>query len=199
MEARRYRAQGAGEHIGYAVGDTSPQAALGKILVAATGRGVCAVLLGDDLTTLAAELTSRFPQAQLAYDPSLSPHLDVVLTHLHEHPSTASLPLDLRGTAFQARVWAALRQIPRGATCSYASLATNIGAPRAVRAVARACVQNPAAIVVPCHRVVGSDGKLTGYRWGLDRKRALLNLESRRTPAAGPNQVISKLDNEEYP
>jgi len=191
MQARRYRAQGAGERIGYILagaplpasgvepGDASAGTGLGRLLVAATARGVCAVLLGDDDATLTAELTRRFPRAELAPDPALEPQVDGVLAQLTEHPGALALPLDLRGTAFQARVWAALRTIPRGTTQSYAQLAEAIGAPRSVRAVANACGQNPAAILVPCHRVVGSDGKLTGYRWGIERKRALLALESR--------------------
>ncbi len=184
MQARRFRAQGAGEHIGYALADASlptarvlPPADLGRILVAATARGICAVLLGDDEAALTAELALRFPRAALAPDSSLAPHLAAVLAQLEEHPSAHSLPLDLRGTAFQARVWAALRAIPRGVTTSYAQLAAAVGSPEATRAVANACAQNPAAIVVPCHRVIGSNGKLTGYRWGIERKRALLALE----------------------
>lgn len=186
MQARRYRAQGAGERIGYILAGAPLPASgasagigLGRLLVAATARGVCAVLLGDDNAALTAELTRRFPRAELAPDPTLGPHLDAILAELTEHPGSLALPLDLRGTAFQARVWAALRTIPRGTTQSYAQLAEAIGAPRSVRAVANACGQNPVAIVVPCHRVVGSNGKLTGYRWGVERKRALLALERR--------------------
>jgi AraC family transcriptional regulator of adaptative response/methylated-DNA-[protein]-cysteine methyltransferase len=175
MEARRYRGRGAGERIGYTL--AAAGTTLGRVLVAATERGVCAVLLGDDEAALTAELVRRFPCADLRPDPGLTPLLSAVLAGLEEHPSAHALPLDLRGTAFQARVWAALGAIPRGATTSYAQLAAAIGSPRAVRAVARACAQNPAAIVVPCHRVVASDGKLTGYRWGLERKRALLAIE----------------------
>jgi AraC family transcriptional regulator of adaptative response/methylated-DNA-[protein]-cysteine methyltransferase len=210
MEARTYRAQGAGEHIRYTTAPApcstaassapssgsatstssslgpSSQPSLGHVFVAATDRGVCAVLLGDDTPSLIAELTTRFPKATLAEDPALTPHIQTVLAHLREHPSATTLPLDLRGTAFQARVWAALRTIPRGTTCSYAALATAIGAPKAVRAVARACAQNPAAIVVPCHRVVGSNGKLTGYRWGLARKRTLLALEAYASHSESP-------------
>ncbi len=186
MEARRYRAQGAGERIGYVVAHTaaaSPafsEADLGYILLAATEEGVCAVLLGEDAEALVAELTGRFPRAELAPEATLAPHLSAVLAQIEEHPSAQTLPLDLRGTAFPARVWAALRTIPRGETRSYTQMAAAIGAPSAVRAVAAACGQNPAAILVPCHRVLGADGKLTGYRWGLSRKRALLALEKRR-------------------
>jgi AraC family transcriptional regulator of adaptative response/methylated-DNA-[protein]-cysteine methyltransferase len=182
MAARRYRAQGAGERIGYALGDAPGP--LGRLLVAATGRGVCAVLLGDQDDELAADLASRFPRAELAFDTALAPHLAAVLAQIEEHPGAQELPLDLRGTTFQARVWAELRAIPRGSTTSYSHLAAAIGSPRAVRAVANACARNPAAIVVPCHRVIGADGRLTGYRWGLDRKRTLLALESEGLRAA---------------
>ena len=185
MQARRYHAQGAGERIGYALADAplpslSGGKAAGKsrMLVAATARGVCAVFLEDEDAALVAELGRRFPRAQLAPDPELVPYVSAILDGLEEHPSARSLPLDLRGTAFQARVWAALQAIPRGTTCTYAQLAAAIGAPKAVRAVGTACGQNPVSIVVPCHRVVGSTGKLTGYRWGLERKRALLALEA---------------------
>ncbi|HEY0784267.1 MAG TPA: bifunctional DNA-binding transcriptional regulator/O6-methylguanine-DNA methyltransferase Ada [Acidobacteriaceae bacterium] len=183
MAPRQYRAQGAGERIGYTVGEAplftaGLRTTLGRVAVAATSRGVCAVLLGSEDAELREELAQRFPRAQLAPDATLSGHLAAVLAQLSEHPAALSLPLDLRGTAFQARVWAALRAIPRGTTCSYGQLAAAIGAPTAVRAVAAACGQNPAAIVVPCHRVVGADGKLTGYRWGTERKRALLALEA---------------------
>jgi AraC family transcriptional regulator of adaptative response/methylated-DNA-[protein]-cysteine methyltransferase len=181
MQARRFRAQGAGEHIGYAIADAPlPSITSGKqsrMLVASTARGVCAIFLGDEDASLAAELARRFPRAELAPNTNLAPQVAAILAHLNEHPSAASLPLDLRGTAFQARVWAALQAIPRGTTCTYAQLAAAIGSPKAVRAVGTACGQNPASILVPCHRVVGSDGKLTGYRWGLERKRALLALE----------------------
>ncbi len=184
MQAKRYRAQGTGERISYAIADapipsttSGKQAETSRMLVASTARGVCAVFLGDDDATLAAELSRRFPRAELAPDTNLAPQVAAVLDALKEHPSAQSLPLDLRGTAFQARVWAALQAIPRGATCTYAQLAEAIGSPQAVRAVGTACGQNPASIIVPCHRVVGSDGKLTGYRWGIDRKRALLAIE----------------------
>ncbi len=173
MAAKRFRAGGPGERIGYAIGPAP--SGLGLALVGATERGVCAVLLGDDQGELAAELRRRFPLATIAEDPALARHCESVLSGT---TAERELPLDLRGTAFQARVWASLRAIPRGETRSYAQVAASVGNPKAVRAVARACAQNPAAIVVPCHRVVGSDGSLTGYRWGIERKRALLALES---------------------
>ena len=176
MAARRYRAGGAGEQIGYAVAPAPCE--LGWVLVAATGRGVCAVLLGDDAAELRAELGRRFPAASLMEDGSLAEHCELVFAALAPGSAARELPLDLRGTAFQARVWAALRAIPHGETRSYAQVAASLGNAKAVRAVARACAQNPVALVVPCHRVVGSNGALTGYRWGLERKKTLLAREA---------------------
>jgi AraC family transcriptional regulator of adaptative response/methylated-DNA-[protein]-cysteine methyltransferase len=181
MTPKIYQAGGRGERIGYLV-QSLP--VLGHMLVAATDRGVCAVLLGDDSATLAAELGTRFPAAALNEDPSLHSQWARVAQCCHESSDAASLPLDLRGTAFQARFWATLQSIPRGETRSYAQVAAAIGKPSAVRAVASACAHNPAALVVPCHRVIGSNGKLTGYRWGLERKRRLL--ESEKTAAHTP-------------
>ena len=177
MTSRAYRARGKGEHIRYVTG-AAPEA-FGRVLVAATDRGVCAVLLGDHDSELSAELSARFPAASVAEDQALQPWLLDVLGLLTTSPMVRTLPLDLRATAFQARVWAALSSIPRGETRSYAEVATALGCPSAVRAVASACARNPAALLVPCHRVVGSNGKLTGYRWGIGRKRLLLDLESR--------------------
>jgi AraC family transcriptional regulator of adaptative response/methylated-DNA-[protein]-cysteine methyltransferase len=122
-------------------------------------------------------LRTQFPLAQIRLEPRLEPHLGEVLSQFTEHPAALDLPLDLRATAFQMRVWEALRRIPRGETRSYAQLAASLGQPTAVRAVARACATNPVAVVIPCHRVIGSDGKLTGYRWGVERKKKLLELE----------------------
>jgi AraC family transcriptional regulator of adaptative response/methylated-DNA-[protein]-cysteine methyltransferase len=149
------------------------------VLLAATERGVCAVAMGDGDEALEAELKARFPRAALYADRGLSDLLEQVTSQFTEHPAAVDLPLDLRATAFQMRVWEALRRIPRGETRSYAEVARELGQPTAVRAVARACATNPVAVVVPCHRVVGSDGKLTGYRWGVERKRRLLELERR--------------------
>lgn len=178
-----YRAGGRNLSIGYAIGTprwgtgASQDAPLGRLLVAATPRGLCAVLLGDSQEDLLAQLRSRFPAAKLAPDPSLNSMLEQVLSQFTEHPAALDLPLDLRATAFQMRVWEALRRVPRGETRTYAQLAREIGQPRAVRAVARACATNSVAVVVPCHRVIGSDGNLTGYRWGVERKKRLLELE----------------------
>jgi AraC family transcriptional regulator of adaptative response/methylated-DNA-[protein]-cysteine methyltransferase len=175
MEPRQYRSGGTALEIRYAV----ERCPLGNVLVAATERGVCAVFLGDDEQQLRSELQARFPRAELLGEtgPHLEAALSAVQAAMGEHPAARDLPLDLRGTAFQARVWEALRAIPPGETRSYAQVAQAIGAPSAVRAVAGACAANPVALVVPCHRVVGSDGKLTGYRWGVERKRVLLALE----------------------
>lgn len=174
MAAKRYQARGRGEQIGYISGTSG---SMGQVLVAATERGICAVLMGRDAATLVDDLRLRFPHAKLNEDKLLQPKLAAVLQTLIEPAAAQELPLDLRATAFQARVWAALAAIPRGETRSYAQVAADLGNGKAVRAVARACAQNPVALLVPCHRVVGSDGKLTGYRWGLERKQALLAIE----------------------
>ena len=151
---------------------------LGTVLAAQTDRGVCAILLGDDPQQLAQELRRRFPSATLAEEGSYKELLRRVIA-LIDHPQTgADLPLDIRGTAFQQRVWQALRRIPAGHTLSYTELAEAIGAPRAVRAVASACAANTLAVAVPCHRVVGKGGSLAGYRWGVERKQALLAREA---------------------
>lgn len=176
MTPKTYRSRGQGVRIGYASG-ASP---LGRLLVAATDRGVCAVLMASTREQAEAELRKLFPAAELRPNPELQPMLEQVLSQLTEHPAALDLPLDLRATAFQMRVWEALRAIPRGQTRTYAQLAKDIGQPTAVRAVARACATNPAAVVVPCHRVIGSDGTLTGYRWGVERKKKLLEMEAAR-------------------
>jgi AraC family transcriptional regulator, regulatory protein of adaptative response / methylated-DNA-[protein]-cysteine methyltransferase len=166
------------ERIRYGFGDS----ALGGVLVARSSEGVCAILFGDDADALATDLATRFPHAHLQRDDD-SMHADVkAITGLIEAPMRdPQLPLDIRGTAFQRQVWSALRAIPRGATASYADIAARIGAPASVRAVAGACAANPLAVVVPCHRVVRRDGGLSGYRWGIERKRALLQREAAAT------------------
>lgn len=173
MQPSQYRAQGRGLRIGYTTG-SSP---LGRILVAATERGLCAVIMGEDDADLEQKLRKQFPAAELSEDGQLAVKLGQVLDQMAEHPAVLDLPLDLRATAFQMRVWEALRRIPRGETRTYAEVAREIGQPTAVRAVANACASNPVAVVIPCHRVVGSDGKLTGYRWGVERKKKLLEIE----------------------
>jgi AraC family transcriptional regulator of adaptative response/methylated-DNA-[protein]-cysteine methyltransferase len=183
MQPARYKKGGAGTTLRVA---TSPSP-LGVVLVAATEIGVAAIFLGDDRKSLDEALQARFPKAEkIAADKELAKTLARVVS-LIEHPASSDLPLDIRGTAFEHKVWTALQEIPIGTTASYAEVAKRIGAPKAVRAVARACAANSIAIAVPCHRVVGSDGNLTGYRWGIERKRQLLASEARiaarRTPA----------------
>lgn len=174
MTPRRYRAGGADTDIRFAIA----QCALGALLVAASPQGVCAIALGDDADALARELQDRFPQARLSGDDADFARVVAQVVGFVEAPRIGlALPLDLRGTAFQQRVWAALRAIPPGQTLSYTELAQRIGAPAAVRAVASACAANTLAVAVPCHRVVRTDGSLSGYRWGVARKRALLDRE----------------------
>ena len=176
MTPARFRAGGAGEEIRFAVGACS----LGAILVAATARGVCAILLGDDPEELAHDLERRFPRARLVGADAAFERTVALAVGLVERPRLGeTLPLDIRGTAFQQRVWRALRDVPPGRTVSYTEVATAIGAPRAFRAVAQACAANPLAVAIPCHRVVRTDGGLSGYRWGIERKRALLEREAR--------------------
>jgi len=180
MSPSTYRAGGLGLEVRYSIAPC----ALGHVLVATTERGVCAILLGDERPSLERELAARLPRATrtVATDTLTDELAEVV--RLAADPSRApSLPLDLQGTAFQARVWRALREIPAGQTRSYLEIARDIGAPGSARAVGRACASNLLAIAIPCHRAVSSSGALTGYRWGLHRKTALL--ESERA-AAGP-------------
>ncbi len=173
MRPLEYRNRGKGLVIGYTTG-SSP---LERILIAATERGLCAVILGKNDAEVTGQLQRQFPEAEIVARPELTEMLEQVLSQMMEHPAALDLPLDLRATAFQMRVWQALKLIPRGETRTYAELARLIGQPTAVRAVARACATNPVALVIPCHRVIGSDGKLTGYRWGVERKKKLLALE----------------------
>jgi AraC family transcriptional regulator, regulatory protein of adaptative response / methylated-DNA-[protein]-cysteine methyltransferase len=173
MRMQDYRNRGRNLVIGYTTG-ASP---LGRILIAATDRGLCAVIMDSSDATLLSRLRQQFPAAEISPRPDLAATLDQVLTALTEHPAALDLPLDLRATAFQMRVWEALKCIPRGETRTYTEVACAIGQPTAVRAVARACATNPVAVVIPCHRVVGSNGKLSGYRWGVERKERLLELE----------------------
>jgi AraC family transcriptional regulator of adaptative response/methylated-DNA-[protein]-cysteine methyltransferase len=155
------------------------QCSLGSVLVARIDRGVCAILLGDAPEHLVQELTRRFPQTDLIRaDDELGGSLAKVVGLVEAPAEAVDLLLDLRGTAFQQRVWQALREIPAGSTASYRELARRIGAPASIRAVARACAANALAVAVPCHRVIRSDGSLSGYRWGVRRKRALLQREA---------------------
>jgi AraC family transcriptional regulator of adaptative response/methylated-DNA-[protein]-cysteine methyltransferase len=175
MTPTHYRAGGADTDIRFAIGACS----LGAILVAQSARGVCAIALGDDPDALARELQDRFPNARLIGGDAAFERLIARVVGFVEAPALGlDLPLDVRGTAFQQRVWQALRALPAGTTASYAEVAARIGAPKAVRAVAQACGANPLAVAIPCHRVVRTDGTLSGYRWGVERKRALLAREA---------------------
>ena len=175
MSPARFRRGGEGEQIRFAVGDCS----LGKILIAATEQGVCAILLGDHQESLVRDLKDRFPHANLVGGDPEFDALAAKAIGLVEAPTKAvDLPLDIRGTAFQQKIWNVIRKIPAGATTSYGQIANSVGSPGAARAIAGACAANPLAVAVPCHRVVRRDGSLSGYRWGVERKRALLQREA---------------------
>jgi AraC family transcriptional regulator of adaptative response/methylated-DNA-[protein]-cysteine methyltransferase len=182
MTPRMMRAGGAGSLIRY----TTAASPLGRMLVAATSSGVCAIAFGRDDAELVADLRARFDKAQLVPAKGntgwLADAVAFVASQTTEHPLAATFPLDVRATAFQQRVWKALQQIPRGETRSYSALARDLGKPTAARAVVAACGANPVAIAVPCHRVVAHDGSLTGYRWGVERKRKLLAAEAAARP-----------------
>lgn len=174
MTPSDYRSGGLQAEIRFAVGECS----LGSILVAASDRGICAILLGDDPDALTRDLQDRFPDANLIGGDAEFERLVAKVVGFVEAPRTGlDLPLDVRGTAFQQRGWQALRKIPAGSRASYADIAEHIGSPKSVRAVAQACGANAVAVAIPCHRVVRSDGGLSGYRWGVARKRALLERE----------------------
>lgn len=174
MTPSAYRRGGAGERIAYATAETP----LGRILVAATDRGVCALRFGETEPALVTELEHEFPRAGLVHDPDgLEPYVKAVRAHLSGRQTSLDFPLDVRATAFQQQVWNALRSIPYGEVRSYREVAGMIGEPTAVRAVARACATNPVALAIPCHRVLRASGHLSGYRWGIDRKRVLLDRE----------------------
>jgi AraC family transcriptional regulator of adaptative response/methylated-DNA-[protein]-cysteine methyltransferase len=175
MTPTAYRAGGAYEDIRFGVGQSS----LGAILVASSDKGFAAILLGDDPDALVRDLQDRFPRARLTGGDADFERLVARVVGLIEAPGIGlDLPLDVRGTAFQQRVWQALRDIPAGRTVSYAEVARAIGAPKAVRAVAGACAANNLAVAIPCHRVVRNDGALSGYAWGVDRKQALIDREA---------------------
>lgn len=176
MTPKSWRAGGEGVRIWFALGACS----LGDILVAQSAKGICAILLGEDADALLRELQDSFPQAELVGGDAAFEQVVARVVGFIEHPQAGlGLPLDIRGTAFQQRVWQALRDIPPGATVSYAEVARRIGSPNAVRAVAGACAANKLAVAIPCHRVVRNDGALSGYRWGVERKRALLEKEAK--------------------
>lgn len=175
MTPTRFRAGGEAQQIRFAVGECS----LGSILVATTDKGVCAILFGDDPDRLVRDLQDRFDKAELIGGDAAFEALVAQVVGFVEQPRLGlDLPLDVRGTAFQQRVRRALREIPAGQTASYAQVAEQIGKPSAVRAVAQACAANALAVAIPCHRVVRNDGALSGYRWGVERKRALLDREA---------------------
>jgi AraC family transcriptional regulator of adaptative response/methylated-DNA-[protein]-cysteine methyltransferase len=177
MTPGSYRSGGERAVIRFAVG----QCSLGAILVAQSDRGICAIFLGDDPDALARELEDRFPKARLIGGDREFERLVGQVVGFVEAPRIGlGLPLDLRGTAFQERVWRALSRIPPGETVSYTELARRMGSPGSVRAVGSACGANPIAVAIPCHRVVRKDGDLAGYRWGVERKRALLEREAGR-------------------
>jgi AraC family transcriptional regulator of adaptative response/methylated-DNA-[protein]-cysteine methyltransferase len=176
MTPSAYRKGGAGEEICHAIGRSS----LGCVLVAATRRGVCAISIGDDPAELRADLKGRFPQAKFVEPSSAYAELVAEVIRFVDDPTHAhglTLPLDIRGTMFQRRVWEALRAIPPGETATYGEIARRIGTPHAVRAVASACGANKLAVAIPCHRVISAGGGLAGYRWGIERKRRLLERE----------------------
>jgi AraC family transcriptional regulator of adaptative response/methylated-DNA-[protein]-cysteine methyltransferase len=176
MTPSNYRAGGANTEIRFAIGECS----LGSILVASSKKGVCAILLGDDPDALARDLQDRFPKSNLIGGDNEFEQLVAKVVGFIEAPAIGlDLPLDVRGTAFQQRVWQALREIPAGSTVSYTDIANRIGSPNAVRAVAGACAAKALAVAIPCHRVVKRDGALSGYRWGVERKRILLEREAK--------------------
>jgi AraC family transcriptional regulator, regulatory protein of adaptative response / methylated-DNA-[protein]-cysteine methyltransferase len=177
----RFAAGGRGEQIGW----YSARSPFGWVIVGSTKRGLCWLALADTKAEAEATLRKGFPLATLHSDPSLKGMIDSALAMVsgssNPPQELASLQLDLRGTAFQLRVWQALRRIPRGETRSYSQVAQELGMPKAARAVARACAVNRVSLVVPCHRVIGATGALTGYGWGVERKRMLLEAESRES------------------
>lgn len=175
MTPATYRRGGKSTHIGYTIVDCP----LGRLLIAATEKGICAICLGDSDADLEAALFSEYPAAEIQRDGvELSQWVNTLLSHLSGQQPQLDLPIDVQATAFQWRVWESLRAIPYGSTRSYGEIAQDLGDPKAARAVARACATNPVAIVVPCHRIVREDGSLGGYRWGLERKQQLLAQES---------------------
>lgn len=186
MTPATYRRGGLGAEIDFTLA-ASP---LGRLLLAATSRGVCRVMIGDADTTLERELREEYPHATIRrHDRMLSAQVKVLLDYLRGRAPHPELPLDVRATAFQWRVWRQLRAIPYGETRTYREVAAEIGKPSATRAVARACATNPVALLIPCHRVIRTDGSLGGYRWGLDRKQTLLDAERKRRKALQPSAL----------
>jgi AraC family transcriptional regulator, regulatory protein of adaptative response / methylated-DNA-[protein]-cysteine methyltransferase len=189
MTPARYRNGGAGIDLMFAIGECW----LGSILIAATNKGVACVLIGDDPDILLRNLQDRFPQASLHGGDKAFEALSAKVIALVDQPSIrADIPLDIQGTVFQHKVWKALTSIPAGKTASYAEIAKRIGDPKAVRAVAGACGANPVGVIIPCHRVVRSDGALSGYRWGIERKRALQDREVKSKTDSPQNSVKAR-------
>ncbi len=180
MTPGKFLAGGRGEKIGFAIAEVngaSGNPGLGWLIIGSTDRGICWLALADSEKAAEATLRAEFPAAEIAPDPTLSKTIAKVLKLVRGEKQTENLPLDLRGTAFQLRVWKALQEIPAGETRTYSQLAAEMGIPASTRAVARACATNRVSVLVPCHRVVGVSGSLTGYRWGIERKQALLASE----------------------
>jgi len=194
MTPATYRRGGAGMRIGYTIVESS----LGRLLIAATERGVCSVCLGDSNEPLEKALHEEYPRAVIERDAAgLEAHVRQIREHLSGRMPTLDLPVDVQATAFQWKVWQALRDIPYGETRSYSEIARAVGSPRAVRAVGHACATNRVAVVIPCHRAVRQDGSLGGYRWGLGRKRALLDRErakSKPAPAGRASRAAASKD-----
>lgn len=187
MEPRQYQSGGKGVWMQYAVADSW----LGRVLVAATERGICAILFGDDDAQLARDLHERFHAANIEQGTAgFASSLVEVLAAIETPSLAVNLPLDIIGTAFQQRIWAALRAIPMGETASYAEIAGHVGSPKASRAVAAACAANPLAVAIPCHRVIRGNGELSGYRWGVERKRRLLEREAEKAGKPRPSSNI---------
>jgi len=167
-----------GSPIRFAVGESS----LGRVLAATSEKGICAILIGDNGEDLVEDLRKRFPQARLVFGGTEFQRVTHRVVELVEAPATTfEFPLDVRGTIFQRRVWMALREVPAGSTTTYADVAKRIGRPKAVRAVGSAIAANPIAVAIPCHRVIRSNGEISGYHWGVQRKRKLLSREARRS------------------
>ncbi|MBY0510578.1 MAG: bifunctional DNA-binding transcriptional regulator/O6-methylguanine-DNA methyltransferase Ada [Rhodospirillaceae bacterium] len=183
MTPSAYKAGGADMDITFAVGESS----LGAVLVAHSTKGICAIFMGDDADALILDLRRRFPRAAISHGGQGFAKSVADVVRMVDKPGLGlDLPLDVRGTAFQKRVWQALQKIPAGTTASYTDIARHIGKPKSVRAVGQACGANPLAVVIPCHRVVRGDGDLAGYRWGVERKRALLKAEASARPSSKP-------------
>ena len=177
MTPSAYRAGGAGKEIRFA----AERCSLGVVVVAATEKGICAILLGDDVDALVRGLQDRFPKALfVGGDAAFEDWVARVVGFIDDPRIGLGLPLDIRGTAFQQRVWQALKEIPVGTTVTYSEIASRLGIPYGVRAVAGACAANAIAVAIPCHRVVRRDGGLAGYRWGVERKRALIERERKK-------------------